>query len=107
MILCFLPKKEGVGGAHAAEDARPLALGNTDCKVWASMLNIILKKVVAKQVACEQKGFVAGRCGNDHVVSLSSSATAICNFGAPAGAVMLFDIKAAFPRSTICICSML
>ena len=62
-----------------------------------STVNVVLAQVAQKVCGPEQAGFIKGRSGIDDYVALDAEAAALRLCPSEDPAVILFDIKAAFP----------
>jgi hypothetical protein len=67
-LLIFIAKDGLVGGHALPDELRPISLGNTDAKIWAGLLNKMFVPLITTFVTQEQKGFMKGRNGIEHVI---------------------------------------
>jgi hypothetical protein len=99
-LIC-LPKKtaghnEDLGDFYSPDGTRPLSLVNTDNRLVASAARIRWEGILSSWVSRNQQGFLHGRSLLENLISLDSAAMQTALSG-PEGAIILFDIKAAFP----------
>ena len=65
-FLCCLPKKpvkvdEELGDLFDAEHTRPLSIVNTDNRILAAALRLVLEPIAGSWVSGAQRGFLSGR----------------------------------------------
>ena len=100
-ILCCPPKKvtgsdPNVGDYHDASATRPLSIVNTDNRIIANAARIRWEPVFGQWVSHMQRGFLKGRSMLSNVVDIDYEAMVV-SLRDEAGALVLFDFKAAFP----------
>ncbi len=83
--------------ARAPSLTRPISLSNTSSKFFALALNQPLAQVAQVTVHPRQRGFVRGRSITDNVIEIEGFAQSYAIAEAEDPAILLFDIKAAFP----------
>lgn len=76
---------------------RPITLSNTAHKLLAKALNASLEKVAVASVHPSQRGFMPGRTMNDNVSEAIAPMHIARLLEGSVPAVVLFDIRAAFP----------
>ena len=65
--LFLLPKKETL----LPTDTRPLAVNNCDNRIIARVASLSIIPALKEHLHPEQKGFIPGRQGSDHIISLT------------------------------------
>ena len=99
--LVFIPKGDpgagGVGVQARPGDLRPLSLSNADQKLVALAINISLSRICESVVHDSQRGFRKGKVITDNVIELEARIMKELYTGARCPALLLIDIKAAFP----------
>ena len=99
--LVFIPKGEPVAGGVGVQarpgDLRPLSLSNADQKLVALAINVSLSRVCEGTVHSAQRGFRRGRLITDNVLELEARIMRELYAGARCPALLLIDIRAAFP----------
>lgn len=101
-LLVFIPKSVPTRrpgepeGITEPGSFRPISLINTIHKL-VSKVNITLEKVASRLVHTSQRGFIAGRSMNENVLLSLAPLHRALHFPVACPAIVLFDIKAAFP----------
>ena len=95
-IMVLPPKGDDERGYFHPKDLRPLSLSNTDCKIWAGLVNRILTTIIPQIISPFQNA-TRNRSVNDHVSALDAYSLMAARTGGSPSAVLLCDIKAAFP----------
>ena len=99
--LVFIPKGDpGAGGAGVQArpgDLRPLSLSNAGQKLVALAINISLSRVCEGIVHSAQRGFRRGKLITGNMLELEARIMKELFTGARCPALLLIDIKAAFP----------
>jgi hypothetical protein len=99
--IVFLPKGELEGDylqvQRHATATRPIALSNTDAKLFAKVLNHKLSQLAVITVLGQQRGFVKGRRMADNIIEVEALALHICRHFATNSGIIMFDFAAAFP----------
>ena len=99
--LVFIPKGDpgagGVGVQARPGDLRPLSLSNADQKLVALAINVSLSRMCEDVVHDSQRGFRKGKVITDNVIELEARIMKELYTGARCPALLLIDIKAAFP----------
>ena len=100
-LLYFLPKKlSGTGptgeGYYEPANVRPLNVTNTDNRLLANAVRLLIEPAVGPRVLEIQRGFIAGRSMLSNLVDIEEAAvrTACSPHG---GGAIFFDFAAAFP----------
>ncbi len=96
-LTCFPPKGDDPPRYVPPSDTRPITLMNTSYKFVMGQANTLIAAVIPDHLDDRQKGFIRGRLGIEHVLSLEAAAYALSHLGGPALAILLLDIQAAFP----------
>ena len=100
-ILAFIPKGDEVSDtavvARTPGLTRPISLSNTDSKYFALAINLPLAEVAKISVHPRQRGFVQGRSLVDNLIEVEGYAQSFATASAENPAIVLFDIRAAFP----------
>jgi hypothetical protein len=100
-LLVFIPKGDEAGDhgtvARAPGLTRPISLSNTASKFFALAINRPLAQVAQVTVHPRQRGFVGGRSITDNVIEIEGFAQSYAIADAEDPAILLFDIRAAFP----------
>eukprot|EP00972_Heterocapsa_arctica_P105542 15549278-Heterocapsa_arctica.AAC.1 len=100
-IMACLPKvaigvtEEG-DDIYDAASTRPLSIGNTDNRLMCSAARLRWEAIFGLWVSHSQKGFLRGRSMLSNVLTIDNEAMRV-SLQCEAGAVVLFDFKAAFP----------
>ena len=98
--LVFIPKGDSGGSAGVQArpgDLRPLSLSNADQKLLALAINSSLNMICEGVVHPSQRGFRRGKLVTDNVLELEARVIKELYLGARHPAMLLLDIKAAFP----------
>ena len=99
--MVFTPKGEPVAGGVGVQarpgDLRPLSLSNADQKLVALAINTTLSGICEGTVHSAQRGFRKGKLITDNVIELEAHIMKELFTGARCPALLLIDIKAAFP----------
>ena len=100
-LLVFIPKGEDIHDqniiARTPGLTRPISLSNTASKFFALAINRPLAMVARVSVHPRQRGFVGGRSLTDNIIEIEGYAQSYVIAEATDPAILLFDIKAAFP----------
>lgn len=100
-LLHLLPKK-AVGTAadgtpvYSAAATRPLNVVNTDNRVIASAVRLMLERVLAPRITRDQRGFLQGRSMLANVVDVEETMCE-CTLAARGSLAFFMDFEAAFP----------
>ena len=100
-FLICLPKGDGTKlpgqeNMYEASDTRPLSVVDAANRIIASIFRIALERSVGSWISEWQRGFLQGRQMLGNVVDVAFAAQKI-SLKTKAGAIILFDFKAAFP----------
>ena len=100
-LLFFIPKKaDGVTEDgklfYDASAVRPLNVTNTDNRLLASSVRLLIEPFVAERVSSIQRGFIAGRSMLANLIDIDES-MAVNAVQNDQSAALLFDFTAAFP----------
>ena len=99
--LMFIPQGDpgagGVGVQARPGDLRPLSLSNADQKLVALAINVSLSRMCEDTVHSSQRGFRKGKVITGNVIELEARIMKELYIGARCPALLLIDIKAAFP----------
>ena len=93
-FLALLPKgdhtDDQLHGVHRkASETRPLSLSNTDVKIFASALRVVLERAVREWAHAAQRGFITGRSMLENIIDIETAC--ICHgLGSPATADGIF-----------------
>ena len=79
-----------------AASTRPLAIGNTDNRLMCGAARIRWEAIFNEWVSPIQKGFLKGRSMLSNVIAVDHEAMRV-SLQCEAGAIILFDFRAAFP----------
>jgi hypothetical protein len=100
-LLVFIPKGEDAQDrclvARTPDLTRPISLSDTASKFFALAVNYPLAQFAQVTVHPRQRGFVGGRSITDNVIEIEGFGQSYAIAEAEDPAILLFDIKAAFP----------
>ena len=100
-VMACLPKSS-IGVTEDGEDiydaasTRPLSIVNTDNRLMCGAARLRWETIFNKWVSASQKGFLRGRSMLSNVLTVDHEAMRV-SLQCKAGAIILFDFKAAFP----------
>ena len=101
VFLCCLPKKvSGKCSVHGdfydPQNTRPLSLVNTDNRLIANALRLVIEPLANQWVSKMQRGFLHGRSLLSNVVDVDYESMRV-SLKHKRGMLVLFDFEAAFP----------
>jgi endonuclease/exonuclease/phosphatase family metal-dependent hydrolase len=100
-LLVFIPKGDEPGDrgtvVRSPDLVRPISLSSTASKFFALAVNRPLAEAARVTVHPRQRGFVGGRSITDNIIEIEGFAQSYTIAEAEDPAILLFDIKAAFP----------
>ena len=100
-FLCCLPKKVSGncavhGDFYDPQNTRPLSLVNTDNRLIANALRLVIEPLANEWVSKMQRGFLHGRSLLSNVVDVDYESMRV-SLKHKRGMLILFDFGAAFP----------
>eukprot|EP00959_Pyramimonas_sp_CCMP1952_P073728 1541140-Pyramimonas_sp.AAC.1 len=81
---------------HAVDKVRPLNVTNTDNRLLANAVRMVVEDAVAARISSSQRGFLPGRSMLSNLVDVEEG-MAEHYVGAHGSMAVFFDFEAAFP----------